>query len=182
MGSNFGKGTGGDLLSTLPLVLITATVFSGGCNSCKVSEESDIVLAVSEQSAVDELPDSALPVTEQPIYGIITDIGIIEFQAYDSTDSIVNLGMTLIVVTDSVGNETTVTFITGLYMPGDSLKGSFTPGTGATLSYFTDKYAPQFRPVVDELIPNVDGHLTSFALTEDLAEDISSRPAIQFGD
>lgn len=70
----------------------------------------------------------------------------------------------------------------GLYLMGDSLKGNFTPGIGGTTSYFTETYAQQYRPVIDEKIPDVDGHLTSFTFTKDLVNDLSSRPGVRFGD
>lgn len=176
-----------NFLLMLTILLAPASVYTGkqmipNEMSTPISPEpsaSGNVLVVSEQVAAEEESEGVSISAERPIYGIITDIGVVEFQAYNSTDSVVTLGMTLIVVTDSLGNETTVTFMNGLYLMGDSLKGSFAPGIGGTTSYFTETYAPQYRPVTDEVIPNVDGHLTSFQLTEDLANALSSsRPGV----
>jgi len=183
MGSNLRTKMFDNLLSSLTcstLVIFVVCIFLfSNCSFSNAPEESENVSVVSELVNIKEEPDTVRIYSEQPIYGIITDIGVFEFPAYNSADSIVTLGMTFIVVSDSVGNETKVTFLTGLYLLGDSLRGGFTPGTGETTSYFTETYAPHFRPVIDEVIPGVDGHLTSFALTEDLANDLSSRPAIQ---
>ena len=160
-------------------VMVMTIVLLSGCSPNSTHGESENVSVVPEQVNIEEEPDTVPIYLAQPIYGIITDIGVFEFQAYNSADSIVTLGMTFIVVSDSVGNETKVTFLTGLYLLGDSLRGVFIPGIGVTTSFFTETYARQCRPVIDEEIPGVDGHLAGFSLTEDLANDLCSRPAIR---
>ncbi len=167
------------LLHSISVIIVAGMFLLTGCNSNNTHVESENVSVVSELVNIEEDPDTVPIYSAQPIYGIITDIGVFEFPAYNSADSIVTLGMTFIVVSDSVGNETKVTFITGLYLLGDSLRGVFIPGIGVNTSFFTERYAPQLRPVIDEAIPGVDGHLAGFSLTEDLANDLSSRPAIR---
>ena len=167
------------LLHFISVIIVAGMLLLTGCNSNNAHVESENVSVVPEQVNVEEEPDTVPIYSAQPIYGIITDIGVFEFQAYNSSDSIVTLGMTFIVVSDSVGNETKVTFLTGLYLLGDSLRGVFVPGIGVNTSFFTETYARQLRPVIDEVIPGVDGHLVGFSLTEDIADDLCSRPAIQ---
>ena len=183
MGNNLRTKMFDNLLSsltcfTLAIIVVCIFLFSS-CNFNNALEESENVSVVSEQVNIEEEADTVPIYSAQPIYGIITDIGVFEFPAYNSADSIVTLGMTFIVVSDSVGNETKVTFLTGLYLLGDSLRGVFIPGIGVNTSFFTERYAPQCRPVIDEVILGVDGHLAGFSLTEDLANDLCSRPAIR---
>ncbi|MCK5035518.1 MAG: hypothetical protein KAS73_06475 [Candidatus Sabulitectum sp.] len=84
------------------VVLIVAVLLFGGCNSSYVLERLDDKSKDSERMTVEGASEGLSISSERPIYGIITDIGVVEFQAYNSTDSIVTLGMTLIVVTVSM--------------------------------------------------------------------------------
>ena len=164
------------------MIVVSAACSNGYSSNTKSQVIGNGSISSEQPDAEDEeVSDSISLSADHEIYGIITNMGVITFQAYDSSDSVVKLGMQLIVVRDSAGAETRITFMTGLYMMGDSLRGRYAPGEGETLSYFTEKYAPQYRPVVDEMIPNIDGHLTGFALTEDLANDLSSRPLVNTG-